>query len=257
VRFPGFEARLTYYDIHFTDRIATPGFPLTAALSQPDLFSSYIGRNPSSAEVNAFAAAAGTFANLTAIRGLGPVRGLSDVTAIADNRTQNIASTDVQGLDMSMSFKGHTRAFDYGMGVSGTYLINFKNRARPSATPISDLNTLGRPVDFRSRGVGTISRGGGAATMAINYLNHYWDRTHPTPVPIASWTTVDLQLRYRMEPSASLLLGGLEFDLNCLNCVDRQPPFASSATLFEQVGYDAANANPLGRVVTLFIKKQW
>jgi outer membrane receptor protein involved in Fe transport len=89
---------------------------------------------------------------------------------------------------------------------------------------------------------------------AINYVNHYSDPTALVPVRIASWTTVDLQVAYQVE-DVRLPLNGLQVALSCTNCLDRAPPAVrKSSYLF---GYDPTNASPMGRFVSLTVRKRW
>jgi len=47
-------------------------------------------------------------------------------------------------------------------------------------------------------------------------------------------------------------LSGVEFALNAVNIFNQSPPFADNIA-----GYDAVNFQPLGRVLSLSIRKKW
>jgi outer membrane receptor protein involved in Fe transport len=64
--------------------------------------------------------------------------------------------------------------------------------------------------------------------------------------------TIDLQLRYRAP--ANGWARGLSVALSAQNLFDADPPFVNRFTGF---GYDAANADPIGRFVALQIIKSW
>jgi outer membrane receptor protein involved in Fe transport len=44
----------------------------------------------------------------------------------------------------------------------------------------------------------------------------------------------------------------MEFGLNAVNVFNQSPPFADST-----YGYDVANFQPLGRVLSLSVRKKW
>ena len=68
---------------------------------------------------------------------------------------------------------------------------------------------------------------------------------------IDSLTTLDLRLRYQTPDDAGFL-GGMEFALNAVNVFNQSPPFADNVS-----GYDAVNFQPLGRVLSLSVRKKW
>jgi outer membrane cobalamin receptor len=252
---PGFRTQLTYFDIHFKDRLTSPDLPILQGTSQAERDAAFIHRNPSPAEVAAFVEAVGptNFTDVTAF--IGPQRQLSDVTAIADSRTQNIAVADMRGIDLLASYRGRAATVSYEFGISGTYLLDFENVPRPGFEAVDELNQLGHPIDLRLRATGTLSRGGASATLSVNHQGGYSDETGETPVAIDSWTTVDLQLHY--QTSGAPANGGWDFALSVLNLLDKDPPRVVSSTLFSPVGYDSANANPLGRTILARVQKSW
>ncbi|MCI3132048.1 TonB-dependent receptor [Phenylobacterium aquaticum] len=69
---------------------------------------------------------------------------------------------------------------------------------------------------------------------------------------IDSWTTADLQLQWTSDQPG--LLSGLSVALNVQNLADTAPPFYDSP---QGVGFDAANADPLGRYVSVQLTKRW
>ena len=82
-------------------------------------------------------------------------------------------------------------------------------------------------------------------------LNHVGDLRTETGGRIKPWTTADFNLTYGFKAGP---MRGLSLALNVQNLLDDDPPFYDSPL---SVGYDPANADPLGRTVTLQLTKTW
>jgi iron complex outermembrane receptor protein len=257
-----FELGLSYYDIHFRDRIAPPGFPVFTALDQGDLYAPFIMRNPSSSLVAQLTSPPYVFDNATVLPfpGYGPPRTLADVVAVANDTYQNIASTDTNGADITANLNLLDGAWRYNVALDATYVFQYRETAVPGSASLSPLSTLGNPLNFRGRAIFSATRGPLGGNVAINYDNHYEDTSVPSsPIAVASWTTVDVQARYQIPriPVSPLAHAGLTIALSCVNCLNRPPPFVLPADSYEGVGYDAANANPLGRLMSLSVEVKW
>lgn len=104
--------------------------------------------------------------------------------------------------------------------------------------------------------MGTWSRGGLAATVAVNYADNYIDDEGIIDAPVAAWTTFDVNLSYAFSAdSPYALLRGSRLSVSVQNLFDKEPPRAVRGFAFS--GYDPGNANPLGRFVALQVGKQW
>lgn len=249
----GLDLKLTYFHVHFKDRIASPEIPLLSALDQGQIFAPYLQWNPTLSELEASAGPAADYYNITVYPGFGPARSLSDAVAIADDRLQNVGVTNVSGIDAGLTQRGEFDGATYRVKAQTTYLLRYENIFVPGAMPLNVLSTFQNPVNFRARLMAGVSFGMVSANSALNYTNHYSDTTQGLPVRVASWTTVDLQVAYRMPDD--LFLGGLTASLSCQNCMNRNPPSLRTTTYL--LGYDPANANPLGRFVSLTLRKKW
>ncbi len=253
---------LSYYDIHFTNRIAPPGFPVFTALDQGDLYAPFITRDPSASLVSQLTSPPYVYDNATVLPfpGYGPPRTLADVVAVANDTYQNIASTETDGADMTANVNAAQGPWRYNIALDATYVFEYRETQGPGSASVSPLSTLGNPLNFRGRVIFGMSRGPLGGDIAMNYDNHYKDASVPSSlVPVASWTTVDVQARYQVPrlPSSPLAHAGLAIALSCVNCLNRPPPFVVPTDSYEGVGYDAANANPLGRFVSLSIEVKW
>lgn len=250
---------LTYYRIHYKDRIATAGLPVFDALGSGSQYSPFIQRNPGPEELAGLTSAPYIYLNATLLPFpiYGPPRSLSNAVAVADDREDNIGVTDTDGIDGRATWDGAAGEWRYNVGLNATYVIDFKQISLPGTTPVDLASTLYNPSNFKARITGDGSRGPFEGGVALNYVNHYIDTTVPGGrVPIASWTTVDVHAGYKI-PGRGLGVGGLELAISCSNCLNRDPPLVRSPTDVLHRGYDPANANPLGRFVSLLVTKKW
>jgi iron complex outermembrane receptor protein len=168
----------------------------------------------------------------------------------------NLASTKVSGLDIDAHQLLDTGVGDFRFGLNGSYVFRF-DQAVTNTSPNTDiLNTVGNPLALRLRATAEWSRyqpsePGLGLNMAINYTNGY-DNPSSSLVPkVPSWTTADFQLRYRTSKGDGFL-ADMEFALTTVNVFNRNPPFVDN-----QFGFDASNAQPLGRVISVFARKRW
>lgn len=245
---PGLKLSGTWFDIEFTDQIGTPVLTDPAnALKNPAFapFVTYVDPVNNPADLTRIRAlmAASTSANI----GLFPPEAYR---AIIDARFVNTGSVRVRGVDGSASY-GFERGRDrFDLAASFSYLIDFERRFTPTAPVTDSLNLPGQPVDLRGRLSGSWTRGDYGASLALNYVDAYKSETDRK---IDAGATTDLQLRWAPQQKAGAL-DGLSLALNVQNLFDVDPPFYDGPT---GIGYDPANADPLGRYVSLQLTKRW
>jgi iron complex outermembrane recepter protein len=234
----GFHLDLNYFDVRFSDRIASIT-NIAAALNPASEFASLIDRNPDPAQVAALLAEA---ASLGTSGGFAP----ADISVIVDARSTNLAITDVRGLDLGLSY-----AFDLGPGqlelrADATYLFEFLRAASPLAAPVDVVDTIGNPVDLRAR-LGASWRAD-RFTIAgfVNYADGYRDNLSAPQRDVDAWITFDLHLSARLGETGAF--GRPQIALSFINLFDEDPPFVNNAA---SVGYDPSNADPLGRFLAV------
>jgi iron complex outermembrane recepter protein len=140
--------------------------------------------------------------------------------------------------------------------MNAAYQFKHERSVTATSPPISLLNTPGKPVSLRFRAdTGWTNRIWGTF-LYMNYVNHYTDDIAVPAVPIASWTTFDTTLRFdgaALEKDS--WLKGFTVALSAENVFDRKPPvFLSSDTA---LGFDGANANPFGRILSVRLVMRW
>lgn len=203
--------------------------------------------------------------------GAGPVQTPADVAAIIYATQTNLASLKMDGLDLSAQYRLETgRAGAFTIFFNGTRLLNYKLQAVPGAAYVNQLgkySSVGNPVDFRSRQGLTWDFGRFHATGTVNYTGSYECESgcyvpnaatgapmlNTSPIPIKSWTTLDLNLAYELGG-----VGGIFRDsavsFSVVNLGNKRPPFIDAGTAANDPipdPYDAANATVIGRTVAL------
>lgn len=247
---PGLKLSLTYYAIDYEGQITLPAAAdQFAVLVQENEWSPFITRNPTQAQIAAVCNRPDFFGSRSACLASSPA-------AIIDFQLANLASTKVTGLDLDVRQTLHSGVGRFDLGLSGSYVFHFDQAATDAALPIDILNTAGNPLKLRFRATvgwnrhGEAGRGLGA-NLAVNHTSSS-DNPSSTRLPrINSLTTVDLQLRYGI-PREAGIWSGLELSVNAVNVFNQSAPFVDTAA-----GYDQANFQALGRVLSLSAVKQW
>jgi hypothetical protein len=137
------------------------------------------------------------------------------------------------------------------LGLNGTYIFHFDNEFTPDAPTVPTLNTAYNPVNLRMRARAVIRRGGLTVASFLNYTNSYRDESNVSP--IASWTTVDVTLKYLFDADSGPL-ANLSLLTAANNITDRRPPFVLNPV---GINFDGANANALGRMISIQLSKRW
>ncbi|MBS0422006.1 MAG: TonB-dependent receptor [Proteobacteria bacterium] len=245
---PEFHAGVTYYNIRFSDVVTDPEFSVDIlnALSQEAILGpAIIQRNPSAALVQQLAAGPG-FTNLFDID-------LATIGAIVDLRVHNLSIQKTSGLDLDAAWARLTGIGNLEIGLNGNYIFGFENQFTAEAPTVSILNTAYNPVNLRMRARGVLRRGGLTLATFVNYTNSYRVGVGADSASVASWTTVDATVKYLFNAD-----GGPLADLALLvaitNLADRHPPEVLNSV---GINFDGANANALGRMLSVQLSKRW
>jgi len=242
---PGLRIGVNGFRTDFENRIGQPALEsILTALSDPALVPFVRTLNPANSE---------DLAAIQAILDL-PTTGLRDqfpassYGAIVDARYVNTARVQVQGADLNAGYSFSQGESDFDFGLNFTWLERFDAQPTPTSPTVSQMDRPNFPVGLRGRGSGSWSRGAWSVSPSVNFVNAYRDLVGKR---IGSWTTADLTVRFAPEDG---LLAGTGLTLTMQNLFDRDPPFYDAP---EGVGYDAANANVLGRFVSLQLTRAW
>jgi iron complex outermembrane receptor protein len=243
---PNFKASGTLFSTRFENRIGQPGREnLRTVLSAAEF-----------APFRTFIAPATNPADLATIQTLidAPIsfaKGLFPATAygaIIDARWVNTGQVEVEGLDLSASYATKVGLDPLVFSGSLSWLMDYKRKITPQAQAVQLAGMAGNPADLRLRGTAAWTHDWATTALSINRVG---DLQVEGGGRIKAWTTADLNVRLTPRGSA---WKGLTLALNIQNLFDQDPPFYDSSL---GIGYDAANADPLGRVATLQLTKTW
>lgn len=245
---PGPFARVTWFGIDYRDRIASPASALLTFFTDRAIYTPIINTNPDPAVVAAYFASP-YFRSLSSVTA-------GQVTAIVDARTQNLARQTQRGIDFDLGYRFDLDGHNGEIGLSGSWLMSFRQQLTATAPRTDLVGTTGNPPDLRLRGRMSYSGAPLGAAVFVNYIHGYRNNLVTPSEPVASWTTVDFQLSYRL-PRASGLLSGLSFALNATNLFNQAPPLVRYAVGSNTIGYDVENASPLGQLFSFEVTKRW
>lgn len=254
---PGLRLSLDYYRIRYTSQLAHAPFSLTA-LSTPGL-ASVITQYPSSSAIQALVteAVAGGAQYFNDTGGLFGPNPLNSTTYLYDLRTANLSRTDTDGFDIGTKYAFAIGRSAIDTDLDATYITGFFTQLTPASPVLEEVDTVGYPAKFRltAQAAWTLANLGIAFTG--NYVSSYPDTTSPVPRTVGSYLTFNCGAHYSISDGPSALRGS-KITLSISNLSNRNPPYVTNGAL-TLVGshYDAANASPLGRLISLEISKHW
>jgi iron complex outermembrane recepter protein len=249
---PTLRASLTYFNIDYRNRITLPIADYVESLSNP-AYAPLVIRNPSLALQSAIYNAPDTLLyNFT-----GGAYDPQKVIAIIEGEYQNATAQQAHGVDFSSNYGLHTFFGDLDFSISATWLTLAQTLTPTSPDEIIS-GTIFNPPAFKSRLGLTWQRGAWSAATFLNYVSKETDNTNASlPVDVASWATVDAQVKYEMSNWGGFFRG-MGIRVASQNLFNRNPPaLGANATFPMSIGYDSTNASPLGRFVSVTLRKDW
>jgi iron complex outermembrane recepter protein len=233
----------TFFDIEYDGKILTPGSGSTF-LTQESAHAELITRNPTAAQI-AEVCSNPRFSGSC----VGPF------AAILDTRTRNLSGVKTRGLDTELSYSLPTSSGRWGSGLRGTYTFDYKRQLTSTAPVLELVDTFNNPLALRLSGDLSWGLRGWSARATVNYTGGYKYPGATQTSKVDSWTTLDLNLGYRIEAGESWLRD-TQVHLGASNVLDAEPPFVDVFDLYV-FGYDYANSNILGRQLSLQVVKAW
>jgi iron complex outermembrane recepter protein len=252
----GFSGGVTYYHIKFQHEISNIGqlgFGVGKALEdESELGPSVVESDPPLSELT-YLTSQPTYFSL--VPGGAP---LNSIVAIVNDTYLNLSRLTTDGIDLHASY---TRGLSYGIlaaGVDGTYILNYESQITAELPLLSLLNTPYNPIDLKARAKVSFTHDAWFLAGFLNYVNSYEDNRVPPTAPVSSWTTLDLNLRYKI-PDGVEFLKGASLSLSVLNATNRHPPYVAAPPGDDvpAADFDGANANVLGRVISFDIKLRY
>jgi outer membrane receptor protein involved in Fe transport len=245
----GFHGRVTWFDIDFRDRIATPMTDVLSALANP-LYRDLILFNPGADQVNALIA--------TLPQGLSNQTGAafdpSSVAAIVDDEPRNSAREHVRGIDFGADYRV---ALEAGrrlvLSADGSWLdSNLQLTATQPAIPRA--GTIFNPPHWRGRASALLQSRRSDVSATVNYLGSLKDSRFPDAARVAPFVTLDVSAAWRTGPAGPLR--NLELRLSALNLFDEKPDIIRNSQP-QAPSYDSTNQSPIGRFISVSFRKSW
>lgn len=172
---------------------------------------------------------------------------------------RNNARTEVSGLDFEVIYQRNLGTGNLTLGVDGTYIDTFGRQAAETAPAVSTLNTLFNPVDLNLRGQVGYSNDAVAANLFVNFVPSYRVSDVPGADEIDSFTTVDVTVRWNLGETFdnAPAVNDAQLALSVRNVFDEDPPATEGAPGAGIFGFDATNASPIGRFMSIEITKRF
>lgn len=247
---PGFHAEVSYYHIDYRDRVAAPISGIQSALVN-QAYRQLVTYAPSASAVTGLISNPDyIFSDYT-----GSAFDPSNVVAIVDNRSRNIARQTIQGVDVSLRYKMETaRAGAFTFLGNLTYLDS-KQRLVPDEEAQDIAGVIFYPPHVRGRTGLLWDKGPTSLAAYVNYVGGVRDERAILATRISGMTTLDLTAVYKVDEGAGVLRD-MEILVSLQNISDVKPDvIRTSASYFPP--YDSTNYSPVGRFVSLTISKSW
>jgi iron complex outermembrane receptor protein len=274
----GFKVSGTYYRIEYDSRIVTPNLgSFLASPANRQIYAPYITATPAvagctrndrstwNADVrDAFENPLIPHIGRSFLYGIetftSPANDPCAVRAILDGRNTNAATTVQNGFDLQIGYSFQALQSFWNLGVSASKILKNEQTLLEGLPTEDVLDRIMFPVDLSARANINWSRGDWNASWFANYVDGY---RNDLPISIVgvpqsasdvpSWTTMDLNVGYRVPTGAGYFLDGLQLNVNVRNLLDRDPPVVLSG----QNAMDARNHNPFGRSFQFNLTKRF
>jgi outer membrane receptor protein involved in Fe transport len=248
--FRGASVEIGYFNIRFRHRIVEAIGSTSRAFNNP-MFDGLILYNPTQQQViDALARL-----NTPLLNASGQALDTANVSAIFDDRLQNIAKQHVEGIDIAAQYEMQLGP-KQSLSLTGAASYLRGDRQLSANQPVTTVvGRIFNPPHWRARAgfnwrLSSLSWSG--------FLNHS-DGTDDTVIlpaqRVGSFTTVDTTVKLAAG-SAHGILHGVELLVSATNLFDQHPPKirVSDAT---GIPFDSTNASALGRIVSLTVAKTW
>jgi len=245
----GLNLTATYFDVDYTDRVTQPvSNGALGALTNPAV-QDFIDYAPTPAQLAAAIGRAPTGLRNSAGAPYDPTK----VVAIINNYLVNAARQRIRGVDLGGTYRIPVGAGDVVLSGQGSWLTS-SQRNTPRLPSFDLAGTTFNPPHFRARGGATGHFGSITTAVFANYIGPVLDPNASPPADGTSMTTVDLSLMWKA-PAAGMLKG-VEIGLYVQNLGNARPPYLAPFS-DTTVNYDSTNYSPLGRFVSLSVRKAW
>ncbi|MEE7560984.1 TonB-dependent receptor, partial [Xanthomonas sp. Kuri4-2] len=205
-------------------------------------------QHPTAAALAQALAAAGTFYNFT-----GAAYDPADVVALIHTQYANVAQQEIEGVDLSASYRRALGAGTLTLRGAASWLDSTQ-QTLPTQPAYALAGTLFNPPRLSGRAGAVWTQGGLTASLFAHYRDGVSNRVDG--VASASFTTFDTALRYATGERGDAW-SGLEFGVSLDNVLDRDPPLYRVTSPLYVAAYDSTNYSAIGRFLSVSVSKRW
>ncbi|MDF0544993.1 TonB-dependent receptor [Sphingobium sp. H39-3-25] len=245
----GLRLGVSYFRIRYRDRVSSPLSPITSALQS--IYADYVQLNPTSEQVlTTIDSINGVFSNFS-----GQSFSASNVSAILNDRLQNISLEAVQGIDATVDYSrdlGTTGSIALKGSLSYLDSRRVLTRSQPS---IEQAGVIFRPPHWRGRLNAGWKRDNVAFTATGNYIGSTLDNRYSPFVKVGSFVTLDTVATIQTTASRGIY-SNVTWTVGVQNLFNEKPALVRTT---DPVGlrYDSINQSTYGRVISLTLSKAW
>lgn len=254
---------LNYYVIDYKDKIETlTTLPFFDLLVNPGLYGDVVILDPTLEQVNqyiAYGELSGTpFVGYDANFNPDPNFDRSTVDIIIDQRRRNIGTLKTRGIDFSATRDFAAAGGKARVGLDVAYIFELEKQITSSSPRLDYVDTVMNPTQLRARVSVGYNRGGWSFNGFVHHRNSYDDTRFLPYASVGDYTTVDANVAYEFGDGQGVL-SGVRVMIGAINLFDEQPPSLRIRPVLGtyDLGFDPANASPLGRLLTLDLTKRW
>jgi outer membrane receptor protein involved in Fe transport len=239
---------LSYFNVHYTNRIVTPIPLITEALNNP-AYADLVNLTPSPAQTTALTSNSQSFIN-----GVGGVYNPASVVAIVNDASLNVASQNIDGIDIAGRYGTKLGARQtLSATVSATWLESSQKLS--TLQPEQQLaGIIFNPPHWRWRAGAVWATPVVTLSSYVTYTGGVEDTRSTPAVPVGSLTSWDLTGSYHF-PVEHGVLHGVTLTVAAANVLNAKP--AQIAGQVYEAPYDSTNYSPFGRMLSLTVAKSW
>ena len=237
-------ATFSYFNFDYTNRVATPISSSAGILDNP-IYSSLVTLSPTAALLQAEISGATVGLQNAAGQPYDP----ADVVALVDTRDRNVARQNFHGINLAVRYLArlpHNRSLDFTL--DGTWIAS--DQQLLAGLPYVDLaGTIFNPPHLRARAGVSYSTDMLSLSGYANLSSHLTDNRTAAVAEFAGPSTFDLSAQFK---------GGNGFELGATisNLFNQKPKTIVTASAY-QTPFDTTNYSPLGRFVSVSVRKSW
>ncbi len=186
-----------------------------------------------------------------------PSGNVANVNIFVDGRGRNLGKSVTRGIDFTANYDIDLSARDtLSLGLSGTYLLDYKVAVTPTGPLNDQLNRIFQPLKFKARAFAEWEHGAVSTRLMGTHVGGYTNSAITPNQQVSSYNVVDLSVTLELgELLNDDLLEALALTGEVRNMFNEGPPFVNIAPGGNgSGGYDATAASPVGRMFALGLR---